>query len=384
MGRVSTVCFSLVDDALRDRGAKAAFDALASRLRDDKRYPQLFELRVIETRQDLGLPLIQTEMPGSLPDDTQRKLDAGFVAAAREVGGLFLSDGDIVRAWPYFRAIGETAAVADAIEKVEPGEGIDPIVEIAFQEGANPRRGFELILAQYGICRAITCYDQFPSRKGRDESARLLVRTLHAELVERLKRTIAANEAQAPETASVPELIAGRDWLFGEYAYYVDTSHLVSVLRFSLELEDRESLEKALEMTAYGQCLSAQFQYKSEPPFENMYVDHAAYLRALLGQDVDAQIAHFRAKVERSDPQEEGTIAAQVLVGMLARLGRYKEAIALSLERLKDEPANRLACPPVTALCQMAGDFEALREVSRDRDDPVSYLAAEAQRALAS
>lgn len=379
MGRVSTGRFALVDDALREGGTTAAFDALASQLRDAKNYPQLFELRVMQTRRDLGLPLIQIEMPGTLPDETQRKLDAGFIAAAREVGAFFLADGDIIRAWPYFRAIGETAAVAEAIEKVEAGDGVDPVIEIAFQEGANPRKGFELILAQYGICRAITCYEQFPSPKGRDEAGRLLVRTLHAELVERLKRTIASNEEQAPETANVPELIAGRDWLFGEYAYYIDTSHLMSVLRFSLELDDRESLEKALEMTAYGQCLSSQFQYRTEPPFENTYIDHAAYLRALLGKDVGAQIAHFRAKVEQSDPEQEGTVAAQVLVGLLARIGRYEEAIAISLERLKSEPANRLACPPVTALCQMAGDFEALREISCDRGDPVSYLAAAVQ-----
>src|SRR5881396_2481855 len=104
----------------------------------------------MQVRHRLGLPLIETE-PVSGPE-----YEEALREAARETGGLFLADGDIVSAWPYFRAIGEPAAVAAAIENIEnieniDGSGADPavtqsgeaqpnldrIIEIAFQESVN-------------------------------------------------------------------------------------------------------------------------------------------------------------------------------------------------------------------------------------------------------
>ena len=73
-----------------------------------------------------------------------------------------------------FRAINDTAPVAAAIDKLEFAEGMEPIMEIAFMERVHPYKGFEMILKQFGICRAITCFGQFQGREGRDESLRLL------------------------------------------------------------------------------------------------------------------------------------------------------------------------------------------------------------------
>src|SRR5437660_286985 len=201
----------LIDQALRSGGPEAGFGFLAQKVLEDKNYPLLFEVRLLQKRHELGLPLIQVDDAASMPTETRREYDKAFIDAAREVGGLFLADGNIPRAWPYFRAIGETAPVAAAIDKFESSESFEPIVEIAFMERVNPYKGFQMILSNYGICRAITSFGQFPSREGRDESLRLLVRTLHTELVENLKRVIAKNEDQAPDTNSVPELMAGRD-----------------------------------------------------------------------------------------------------------------------------------------------------------------------------
>src|SRR5262249_15171514 len=163
-----------------------------------------------------------------------------------------------------------------AIENVQAGDGVEPIIEIAFQEGVNPLKGFSLILEHHGICRAISSVDYYPSRKGRDECVRLLVRTLHKDLLASLKRTIEQNE-DVPQTDNISESIAVRDWLFGEYAYYVDTSHLVSILRFSLDLEDESTLKLALEMCDYGSRLSSQFHFRGEHPFEDIYTDHGLY-----------------------------------------------------------------------------------------------------------
>jgi hypothetical protein len=190
-----------------------------------------------------------------------------------------------------------------------------------------------------------------------------------------LKRTIERNGEPSPDTSSVPELMAGRDWLFEGHSYYVDTSHLTSVLRYSLDLTDAEMLGLAVELAEYGSKLGSMFQERSEPPFEDFYVDHRMYLRALRGDGVDEAIAHFRAKVDSYDINETGSGPAQILVGLLARLDRFAEAIDLSVKYLSEVNASDLACPSVMQLCFAAGDFERLRALARERGDVLNYAA---------
>ena len=371
--------FELVEEALESGGSKAAFDVVLDKLRSEKNYPLLFEARLMQKRHELGLPLIQVESAPDLPEKTQSAYQQATVDAAREVGSLFLADGHIPSAWPYFRAIGESTSVAEAIEQIEPQEGIDAIIEIAFYEGANPSKGFELILANYGICRAITTYGQYPGTEGREDCARLLVGTLHSELLGTLKRVVSDQEGSAPETDSISELIRGRDWLFEGNGYYIDSSHVASVVQLSLELEDRQILKLVLELADYGKRLSSLFQYKGDPPFQNIYEDHAVYLQALLGEDEEGAVEHFRTKVEESPPNGEESVPAQVLVGLLARLGRYPEAIEVSSEHLADVPSSELVCPSLPQLCQQAGAYKKLGILSRQQGDLLSYTAAALQ-----
>ncbi|MDQ6706880.1 MAG: hypothetical protein M3Z85_13010 [Acidobacteriota bacterium] len=141
-----------VETELHSGGPAATFDFLARHYREEKNYPSLFETRLMKKRQELGLPLIQPDPIAELPSEARQAYDAACTEAAREVGSLYLADGDIERAWPYFRAIGEAEPVIGAIERVEPGEGIDRIIEIALHERVHPRKGFELMLANHGIC----------------------------------------------------------------------------------------------------------------------------------------------------------------------------------------------------------------------------------------
>jgi hypothetical protein len=362
--------------ALESGGAEGAFAFLAARAHAEKNYPLLFEVRLMQKRRELELPLIQTGGLSDVPEDRRPAYEQAYIAAAREVGGLFLTEGDIPRAWSYFRAIGETTPVADAIERVEAGENIDRIIEIAFLEGVHPRKGFELLLGSYGLCRAISTFGQYPARTGRDESLHLLVRTLYQELAQSLKRTIERVEGQVPVSNSVAELMRGRDWLFEGNTYYVDTSHLASIIQFSPELEDRETLEQVLELTEYGKRLAPMFQFKGNPPFEDIYQDHGFYLRALLGEEVERTIAHFQAKIAAQQSAGEGdTSAAQALVMLLARRERYQEAVEVSLAHLRDINPLDLACPTAAQLCQMARDYDKLRDVARAQKDLLSYAA---------
>lgn len=368
--------FELIEQAVRSGGPAPALELLARKLQEDKNYPLLFEARMLEKRRELGLPLIQIGSIDDIPDDKRSAYEQAFTEAAREVGALFLADGNIQRAWPYFRAVGDRAPVADAIEKLDSQHpDLDSVIQIALEERVHPRKGFELLLAHYGICRAITYFEQYRDPKSRDQCLILLVRGLHHELVENLKSAIARREGQAPDTRDVPALVAGRDWLFGDMDYYVDTSHLIAVIRFALDLNDLEVLRLALELCEYGAHLSPQFKCRVDPPFDDVYADHEMYLRALLGEQVDASIAHFRKKVEDHDPNLPSTAPAQVLVALLVRLRRYREAIQVSLEHLSDVAADQLACPSVLQLCQLAGDYELLRKIARERGDLLGFAA---------
>lgn len=366
-----------LSEAFEQGRSKEAFDALADELIADKNYPGLFELRLLASRLELGLPAVVSGRPEG-PPETLREYEKAQIAAARETGERFLADGEIYRAWPYFRAVGEPGPVIEAIERFEAPEGderVDGLVEIAYHEQAAPRRGFELILEHYGVCRAITNFGHYPAEEGREESARLLVDRITADLGANLRRAIASQEGREPESESIAELIRGRDWLFEGKAYYLDSSHIMSVVQMSVDWHSPETLRLVVELADYGKRLDEMYQFKGEPPFENVYEDAGIYLRALLGEEVDAAVAHFRAKLS-DGPDPYGDIPAQRLVQLLVHAGRYGEAIDLLEQRLADAPPSRLMCPGAIEICQMAGDFNRMAELAYNRGDWIHYAAA--------
>jgi hypothetical protein len=377
--------FSWIDQVVGDAGsADAAFERLVEHLRSEKEYRQLFDARLMKKRWELGLPLVAQPTFADLPKEVQQSYQDGYVQAATEVGELYLADGDIPRAWTYFRALGNTKPVAEALEKFVPSDSETPeaqdllgsTIQLAFQEGVNPRKGFELILQHYGMCRAITMFSAYPHEDGRDESLRLLVRSLHGELVTNLKRAISSVEGKAPEDSAIPALIAGRDWLFENNAQHTDSSHIVSVLKLSGDLEDRECLKLAVEIADYGTHLGSMFQYQEDPPFDRVYEDRGTYLRALLGENVDAAVSHFEEKAERFDPERYGNGPAEVLVELFIRLERFDDAIRIFRRYLMNFAPEDLSCPSLLHLCQMAGDFEQLKQVAEQQSDALSYMAA--------
>src|SRR5260370_18129009 len=120
---------------------------------------------MMQRRQSVGLRLVQIGAIDEVPEAKRAAYERAFTESAREIGSLFLADGQIPRAWPYFRAIGDSPPVASAIEKLDaPNDELDRVIEIALEERVNPRKGFKLMLAHYGICRAITYFSRFPIR----------------------------------------------------------------------------------------------------------------------------------------------------------------------------------------------------------------------------
>ena len=371
--------FDEIEQKIKSVGLEEGFDYLIQRFCKEKKYPLIFQARLMKKRHELGLGLIQLDSSSDIPEESQSTYNQTQLEAAREVGTLFLTDGQIEQAWPYFRAIGDAKPVADAIEAMKPKEDMAAIIEIALYERVNPRRGFELLLESYGTCRAITGIQQYPVQEGRTDCIQLLVRTLHGELLDNLKQAITKKEGEQPKTNNVTELIENRDWLFGKYSYYVDSSHLLSIVQLSLDLTDEKTLELALQLAEYGAHLSSEFQYKGTPPLDN-YLDFAFYLRSLLGQEVDKAIEHFQQKIPKGDPSEVDSNPAQVLVKLLARIQRYPEAIDISLEYLNKVDPEHLTCPTVYQLCQLGHDYDRLKEFSRNNGDVLNFVAGVLQQ----
>ncbi len=385
----ATAPFDAVDRALSSDGPASALERLVAWQDERGDARGLLDALLLKARHELRLPLVQVGPLGEIPEPKRSQYEDRYVEAIRRVGRKLLDAGDIVGAWPYYRVLGERDEISRAIDAYtpsgEPGdETLGQVVDVAFNQGVHPRRGFELILDHYGACSAITAFEHLPpDEPTRVAAAGRLVRNLHDHLVANLRADIARRgQPLPPEATSIGGLVEGRDWLFADDGYHIDISHLGAVVRMTPLLTDAETLALAVGLTDYGRNLSERHRYASESPFDDTYADHAVYLRALLGEDVDAAIAHFRAKlppVEHTSPDEErftDPIPAQVLVRLLVRLGRLDEAIEVASEHLAGLPDSSLGCPNVAQLCQMAGRPDRLAQLAREHGDLVHYVAA--------
>jgi hypothetical protein len=372
--------FDDLHQCLTEAGPDAAIERLCAVLRDRKDYTALFYALLLKKRHELGVSPVPTGPSQDLPEEVHGPYEDAIRAAARLVGQLYLDEGNIPHAWIYFRMIGDPEPVARALEQVQPAEGedIQPVIEIAYHHGVNPRKGFDLILERYGICNAITTVtSQEMSLPGdvREYCLTRLVRALYHELLERLKGEIVRREGAAPDPATIGDLMAGRDWLFEDDFYHIDISHLGAVVQMSMYLPAGEELNMARQLCGYGTRLSPRFQQPGDSPFQDMYRDYAVYLAILAGENVEQNLDHFRAKIETADPETDGTRPAEVLVNLLLRLDRPAEALAVGRRHLTKVENRSLLCPGITELCQRAHDYGALTEVGRELADPVHFMA---------
>jgi hypothetical protein len=378
---------STFDELQRTLGASGpagAIDRLCERLRQEKDYRGLFYALLMKRRHELGVSPIPTGPAADLPAAVHAPYEEAIREAGRLVGRLYLDEGNIPEAWFYFRMLGEPEPVAQALLTHQPSadDDVQPLVHLAFYEGLQPRRGFDWILDRYGLCNAITTMSsqELPHpAEVKQYCIGCLVRTLYAELRERLLADVARLKGQAPahdaERPTVRELIAGRDALFADGFAHVDVSHLGAVVQMAVHLPPGAEMEMARELCEYGRRIPQPLQYKNDPPFEDQYCDYGVYLAILAGDRVEEGLAHFRAKADAADPETVGSFPAEVLVNLLLRLDRPREALAVARRHLTGVDPRRLTCPSVIELSQRAGDFGALAEVAREQGDPVHYLA---------
>ena len=387
---VETVC-DAIEETRDARGPSAAIDRLIETLETRGNFRALLDALLLQARFELALPLVPQGGLNDLQDPERSKYEERYVTAIRSVGRKLLDRGEIAAAWPYYRVLGENAPIVDALERFEyqtpetydpeATDTLGPIIDVAFGQGVHPRKGWDLILDNHGPCAAISAFDQLPPDETvRRPCAGRLVKHIHAQVLGNLRADIARRgEPEPPENASIPEILQGRAWLFEEDNYHVDVSHLSATVRMSPILNDPEALALAVELTEYGRLLSDRHRFEGEPPFEDVYVDHYVYLQALLNINTAGAIAHFRGKVAPRDDSwfdVSATLPAQVLILLLVRAERFEAAISVFREHLLSVPESSLICLNLASLCLRAQRLDLLAEISRERDDAVTYLSA--------
>lgn len=284
----------------------------------------------------------------------------------------------------YLRPVGDKTLVAEAMAKIEPNdENLQDLIEIGLHEGVAPELGYRLVLKQYGTCNAITTFEGAVLARPKAEQqvcAALLLRHLHAELMANVQADIARQEGNPPTEKTLLGLVADRDWLFAENNYHTDTTHLAATVRFARLLEEPKLLELAYDLTEYGRRLGEQFQFPGEEPFVDVYPTHGLFFAAQLGRQVDEALDYFRSRAEAVDVEEYGAGVAEVYVALLARLKRYPEAIAASIELIRPGARTSGFAPNLLELSRLAGDYGPLMDVCRQRGDLVSFTAGLVER----
>jgi hypothetical protein len=372
--------FDEIQKLVQSSGPDQALAILCDRLKADGRFHELFDARLMQSRLKHRLPVTQRGSLEDLQEPLRSQIEQAYLDACREVGWAFMDRGQLREAWMYLRPLGENAAVATALEKIEPtDENAEPLIEIAMHEGVSPQFGLQLVIDRFGTCNAITAFDSVLAGRPlamRQAAAGLLVRHLHQELNLNVRHHIETQEGKAPAEETLAELIAGRDWLFAEFSYHIDATHLASVVRAARIVEDPDILRIALDLTEYGCRLHQNFQFRGDEPFADIYPSHRFFFVAQLGLHVDEAVDYFRERAEGAKVEEIGTMPVEVFVTLLTRLKRYREAAEALAKLIPPGVSTQGFAATLFELCKLAGDYSPMLARCREQDDPVGFAVA--------
>ncbi|TWT32718.1 hypothetical protein [Blastopirellula retiformator] len=370
-----------IRNALDEKGAEAALERLSDQLRQEKKYYELFEALKMLARLRLGLPLLYNDLGDELTEEKRNQLEDALIEVCREVGTLLLDEGRIREGWYYLRPVGDKEPVLRAIREADFDEEdtLDDVIEVALHEGVDQELGFGLLLEHHGTCNAITTYEQqfagLSPAKQQPLAAKLL-KHLHEELTATLKADVSHQEGSDPTEPTLAEIIEPRDYLFSTSGYHIDASHLAATVRFARVLDDPELVRLALDLTAYGRRLDPQLQYEQPVPFTDTYPHNALFFQALLGENYDAAMQHFREKAEASDIRREGSLAIETYISLLARTGKASEALDVALRMIPEGVHTMGIAPTLAELSNASGDYEKLATFCQKRDDMLGFITS--------
>lgn len=370
-----------------DRIAALAHDAdemfcqAARQLVEMGQLDRLFDLRLMQRRHELGLPLGPDAVLDELEDSDRSRLEIAYLDACREVGQLFLEADRPREAWRYLRPTGEKKAVRRWLERAVPNdEAADELIELALYEGIDPERGYAWLLARRGTCNAVTELEAMRgelSVANQTACAAVLVRHMHAELLSNLRGHLERLGETIPNSESIGELLANSPALLSEGAFHIDTSHLATTIRFARLLTEPALLEQAIELAEYGSRLAADLQYPDEAPFENLYRTHLLLFRASLGREVETSLEYFDKRARETPSDEQSTTAVEAYLVLLERTGRAQQALdEYSTLVPADCPLSPYA-PTLLGLAQTCGGWQRYFDICRQRNDVVGFAAGQ-------
>lgn len=364
----------------QQQGPAATLDRLIEYLESEKRFHELFEALKMRMRLRLGLPPAQVDRDEHLSEDLELELERHLIDACRRVGEGLLSSGKIREGWMYMRPVGDRAAAARILQAVEVSDdNADEMLEVLLHEGVDIARGYEISLSKMGTCSSITLFETAMTSRSRADqqiAAGILVRHVHRELFENVKHDLARREGKELSESTLESILKLRPDLLRDGTYHLDTTHLASTVRFARVLDDQAELTQALDLAIYGRHLHPQFQYPGEEPFLDLYPASAIFFRALLGQGVDAGVRYFTQKADSVDKQQHGTVAVEVLVDLLSRVGRPEVAIQELARRLTSDDRPLGIAPTMLQLSSRLGDFQSMRQICQQRNDILGFAAA--------
>jgi hypothetical protein len=338
-----------------------------------------FYALLLKKRVEMGISPFPTGSQEDFPQSLHDEYEQTIRQAGQKVAQEFIKAGNLHRAYTYLNMLGELKTLTEHFENAPPPDeaNIQSYIEVALYRNIHPFKGFSVLLDRYGICNAVTAFsshDFASHNSAKQECIKLLVRSLHQQLKERLTNDLESRGFSWPEGATIAQTIQKHPELMDEGAYHVDTSHLSNICSFALELDPCPEQLLAIDLCAYGEKLGPGFQTENDPPFENMYRDYGILIRTLAGIDVENGVTHFRNKIEPA-MAEGNTLPAEVYVNLLTKLNRTQEACEVAKKYLAKEN-RQMACPSVYELCRNNRDFAGLAEVALARGDGVNYLAA--------
>ncbi len=371
-----TTPFEQLQQITDDQGVEAGLEFLEQHVRRNQDYAQLFEVLKMRFRHAMGLPILYSQARDNLSEADQRKLEDGLFAACREVGTLFFEQGDLVRGWNYLQLVGDRELNEKLIRNVIlDDKNTDVLIELTVSQGVATEYGFRLLLQRYGTCDAITTFDRIAHGLDIDcqrAMAGSLLEHLYDELVGNLLESVPELASSVGEARSLAAILdSGKIESGGDCV--VDATHLASVVRISRIVHAPELIQKAWELSRFGDSLADDLKYPGEVPFDDVYPDHLRYYGTLLGRDVDAGLEHFCKKIDQHDPAQYGGMLIETYIGLLARIGRNDQAIDVLIERLLGKYPLFGIAPKAHELAETAEQKQKLLEHFRSESDLLGF-----------
>src|SRR6187402_2437365 len=112
------------------------FQHVAQSLVEAGEMHRLFDLRLLQQRHLHGLPLDRRTPIDDVEEPLRSQVEAGYLAACREVGELLLEQGRLREAWMYLRPAGDKFSIRERLATVVlDDERADELIELALFEG---------------------------------------------------------------------------------------------------------------------------------------------------------------------------------------------------------------------------------------------------------